>query len=143
MGVVNFDSLDTTGTMVQENAVQGNIKCSSLTVLGNISSTGFDLSKVGTDLTAVGSNRGTSLQLDSKINNVTSAAASTGVTLPVGVIGMTITVANNGANAIQVYASGSETINATAGSTGVALAATKVANFMYLKANTWISVTLN
>lgn len=104
---------------------------------------------VATDLTATGSTRANALALSNSINNITTAAASTGVVLPAGTengfpyVGQTIRVFNNGANSITVYAPNSETINGTAGSTGVALANAKVADYTYVKANTWISVTLN
>ncbi len=149
MGVSNFDSLDTTGTITQETAVNGNIKCTTLTVTGasaftgNVSSSGYYLSSVGAALTAAGTDRATALQLAAEINNIATAAASTGVVLPVGVIGMRILVINNGANAIQVYASGSETINGTAGATGVSLASGGDAFYIFTAANTWISVAIN
>jgi len=102
----------------------------------------YFLRSVGNALTAAGTDRATALQLAKEINNVTTAAASTGVLLPVGVVGMRITIFNAGANAIQVYAAGSETIDTVAGNTGVPLANTKRADFFYTAANTWISAQL-
>lgn len=143
MGVSNFSAIDVTGTVTQETAVDGNIKCATLTVTNSVSNTGYMLYSVGAALTAVGNNRATALQLAAEINNVSTAAASTGVILPTGVVGMRILVINNGANAIQVYANGSETINGTAGSTGVSLASGSDAEFIFTAANTWISVAIN
>lgn len=150
MPVVNFDALDTTGTVSYSGSVSGNIKCTTLTVTGaadiagNISASGgYILRKVSTDLTATGTTRADALQLVSEMNNLTTVAASTGVILPVGVIGMTIRVFNNGASAVQVYASASETINGTAGATGISQANAKVTDYVYVKANTWISILFN
>lgn len=54
-------------------------------------------------LTAAGSNQATALALSSVNNVVTTAAASTGVVLPLVHAGDTITVVNLGANALSVY----------------------------------------
>lgn len=108
----------------------------------NATATGYYLASVGNALTAVGTNRGTALQLAKEINNITTAAASTGVLLPVGVVGMRITVFNGGANPIQVYGTASETIDGVAGATGVPLTNAKRAIFEFVAANTWVSAQL-
>ena len=69
-------------------------------------------------------------------------AVRTGVILPVGVVGMRIRLFNAGANAIKVYATASETIDGTAGATGVTLTNAKRADFEFVAANTWISSQL-
>lgn len=147
MGVSNFDAIDTTGTVNQSNYTSGNIKCTTLTT-GSVTNTGtasytYGLGSVATDLTAAGTTRADALQLAAETNNLTTVAASTGVILPVGVIGMRILILNNGANAAQVYASASETIDGTAGATGVAQANAKDALYIYVKANTWVSILYN
>lgn len=93
-------------------------------------------------LTAVGSARSDALALTSLINNVTTAAASTGVILPAGVIGQAVFVFNAGANTIQVYGAGSDTIDTVAGSTGVPLTNAKRAVYICVAANTFISAQL-
>lgn len=103
----------------------------------------YALASVGAALTAAGTDRATALQLAAQVNNLSTVAASTGATLPVGVVGMAIWVYNNGANAAQIYASGSETINGTAGATGIALANGKTQVFHFTAANTWVSVLIN
>lgn len=57
-------------------------------------------------------------------NNIVStvATAADSVQLPIGYPGAICVVRNTGANAMQVFAQGSDTINATAGSTGVSQA---------------------
>lgn len=74
-------------------------------------------------LTAVGTTRATGLQLTSRINNITTAASGTGVVLPLGIPGTRVTLFNNGAQTVQVYGSGSDTIDGVAAATGVPLTA--------------------
>lgn len=112
----------------------------TVTLLNSTSS--YALSSVGNALTAVGTNRATALQLAKEVNNVTTAASGTGVILPVGVIGMVITVYNAGANAIKVYASASETVDTIAGATGVTLTNAKRCLYTFVDVNTWISAQL-
>lgn len=61
----------------------------------------------------------------SRVTTVGTAADS--VSLPLAVGGQAITVINAGSNAMQIFASpsGTDTINSTAGSTGISLAAGK------------------
>ncbi len=114
----------------------------AIATVTNLTATGYVLPSVGNALTAAGNNRATALQLAKEINNITTAAASTGVILPVGVIGMRITIFNAGASATQVYASASETIDTIAGATGVPLTNAKRCDFFFVAANTWISAQL-
>lgn len=95
-----------------------------------------------TTLTAVGNDRATSLALTADINNITSAAASTGVTLPAATVGAVVTVFNGGANAIQVYGAGSDTIDGAAAATGVPLTNAKRAQYFCVAAATWVSAQL-
>lgn len=59
--------------------------------------------RVGSGLTAAGTVIGDALDLLSTVNVITTAAAGTGVQLPSMMIGDTVEVYNNGANAIKVY----------------------------------------
>lgn len=84
------------------------------------------LTGVAIGLAAVGTTRATALALTARRNVVaTAASAATGVTLPPSLsigIGNSVYVYNDGpSNAFHVYASGSDTIDGTAGSTGVDL----------------------
>ena len=109
---------------------------------GNLTVSGYSLASVGNGLTAAGTDRATGLQLSKQVNNITTAAASTGVVLPVGVIGMRITIFNAGASVMKVYASGSETIDGTAGATGVSLTNANRCEYFFTAANVWISAKL-
>ena len=75
-------------------------------------------------LVAAGTTFATALQLTSSFNQLATAAANSGVILPAMVPGQTVTVYNDGASPVTVYATG-PTIDGTAGATGVALANAK------------------
>lgn len=111
-------------------------------VNGNAKSTGYFLRSVGNALTATGSTRGDALQLANETNRLTTVASGTGVILPVGVVGMRIRIYQSGANPVKVYASASETIDGTAGSTGVTLTNALRCEYEFVAANTWISAQL-
>lgn len=88
-------------------------------------------------LTATGSTQGTALAIKTMQNRFTTVAASTGCVLPAAVAGMNIVIINAGANSLQVYGNGSDTINGTAGATGVSLAAGKTAEYFTTVAGAW------
>lgn len=100
---------------------------------------------VAAGLTAAGTTRATALALTKEINVISAAAASTGVVLPpasmVG-IGGRVVVVNGGANAITVYAAGSDTIDGTTGSTGVTLTNAKRCEYFVTEAGKFISAQL-
>jgi hypothetical protein len=69
---------------------------------------------VATGLTAAGSTQGTALQLTSKVNIITTAAASTGVRLPPASVTDIdfVVVTNSGANTLAIYPSTGEQLGA-------------------------------
>lgn len=81
----------------------------------------------------------TSLLLSAANVNITVVAtAADGVKLPPAKVGMEISIVNSdAADAAQIFASGSDTINATAGATGVSLAAGAAAIFRCIKDGNW------
>jgi hypothetical protein len=91
-------------------------------------------------LTAAGTNLATALVLTSFVNLVGTAAASTGVALPVECpIGQCVYIANNGANAVRVYAQSSQTLNTSiAGATGTSVATTQAVQCIRQSATNWI-----
>lgn len=93
--------------------------------------------------TALGTNLGTAATITGNYAQVTSAAASTGVALPALAVGQHVYVQNDGANAIKVYAQGSDSIDGTAGSTGVTLTNAKRAMFYAFSANNYRSAQLS
>ena len=89
---------------------------------------------VGEGLTATGTTQATALQLAAELNRITTCGAGAGVILPstkinpvsgpnAGVVnpgvGQTIMIINHGANPLQVYGNGTDTINDVATATGV------------------------
>lgn len=114
------------------------------TLAASVSTIGLALN-VNTGLTAVGTTRADALALTRQINNVTTAGAGTGVILPsvaTAVIGTIVYIYNNGANAIQVYGAGSDTIDGVAAATGVPLTNAKRCAYTATAAATWISAQL-
>lgn len=118
------------------------IKGTTVEATGNLTADAYIIRSVGNALTAAGTTRTDALVLAKEINNVTTAAAGTGVVLPAGVAGMKITVYNNGANLIKVYGNGSDTIDGTAGSTGVSLTNALRCDYQCVATNTWLSAKL-
>ncbi len=100
---------------------------------------------VANNLAATGTTRADSLQLTADVNNVTGGATGTGVDLPAapsGGPGDDVIIFNSGANPIKVYAPGGQTIDGTAGATGVTLTNAKRCIFILMDPNTWISAQL-
>ena len=149
MAVQNADAVVVTGGTINGTAIGGTTAAAgaftTVTASGNIASSGYVSGSVGNALTAVGTNRATSLALVAQVNNITSAAASTGVTLPtvasVG-IGAVVIIFNGGASAITVYGAGSDTIDAVAATTGVPLTNAKRCAYYAVAAATWVSAQL-
>lgn len=96
----------------------------------------------GNGLTAAGANRATALVLGKQFNRITTAAAGTGVLLPpssAALAGAWLDIFNDGANPIQVYASGADTIDGVAGATGVPLTNALRARFICVAAGVLVS----
>jgi hypothetical protein len=71
---------------------------------------------------------------------VNTANASDAVLLPTAVPGLEVTIVNlSAANAMQVYATGSNTINGTAGATGVSQLASAVTIYFCFQAGAWVT----
>ena len=80
-------------------------------------------------LTAAGTNLATALVLSESFNVVTTAAASTGVALPVMEVGDKVTVVNLGANALLVYPPATDSIQTGAAGVAFSIAVGKTAEF--------------
>jgi hypothetical protein len=91
-------------------------------------------------LTAAGSTIADALALTSFVNLVGTAAASTGVKLPIDCpVGQCVYIANNGANSIKVYAQSSQTINTSiAGTTGTTVTNLQAVQCIRQSATNWI-----
>lgn len=75
-------------------------------------------------------------------NTVTTVAtAADSVVLPVAVAGSVVWLRNaDAADAVQVFANGSDTINGTAGATGISVANGKTVLFVAATNNVWFSL---
>lgn len=125
-------SLKTAGGLgvVKDAFLGGKLNVAGIVTLGSI----------GTGLSAAGSTRTDATALTKQFNNVGTVGSGTGVILPASAVGVPIWVFNNGANPLAVYGAGSDTIDGTAGSTGVTLTNGKSALYMCVAANTYVSM---
>ena len=91
-------------------------------------------------LTATGTTITDALTLTSFVNLVGTAALNTGVRLPITCpVGQCVYIANNGANAVKLYAQSSQTINTSiVGATGTSIATTQAAQCVRQSATNWI-----
>lgn len=121
----------------------GNVTAANVASSGYITQS-FAAITAGTTQTQAGA---TAITTD--IAQVTTANASDGVILPAlstAQIGRTIRVINASANAGVIYCPGTtstNTINGTAGATGVAYAASKMLTLVAVSATAWVSTLSN
>jgi hypothetical protein len=90
-------------------------------------------------LTGTGTNQGTALAVIANLCRFTTVPAGTGCILPPasGINGYEMTIINAGSNALQVYASGTDTIDGTAGATGYSQAAGKTCTYFCPNTGAW------
>ena len=139
------DTIDDQTATVGVTQMQGSVAFYICATAGNWYSEGIGTGYAGsfqtmsaTDgLTATGTNQGTALPIKTMQTRFTTVTSGTGAILPVAVAGMNLVVINAGASTLQVYGNGSDTINGTAGATGVALAAGKTAEYFTTVAGAW------
>lgn len=110
----------------------------------NVAITGYLQEGVANALSAVGSSRTDALALTHQINRVTTAASSAvGVVLPasstVGVGGWVDVYLDGPSNSMHVYAAGSDTIDGTAGATGVVLTNGNWCRYLVTAAGAFVS----
>ncbi len=92
-------------------------------------------------VTAAGTTQATATQLQyNAITRIGTAASSTGVVMPSAQPGMWMMIANDGAQTVAVYGLGSDTINGTAGATGVTQVTTAAALYFCAIAGKWSRV---
>jgi hypothetical protein len=90
----------------------------------NLTITGLFTESANVALTGGSAGQSTALALTAEINQFSTVASGTGAALPVAVKGLTILIANNGANPLQVYGcynggTNGDTIDGIATGTGV------------------------
>jgi len=92
-----------------------------------------------------GTTRADAYAITAAINVAQTVGASTGVVLPLASevgVGGSVVIYNAGANPMQVYAQGSETIDAGAGATGVPLTNAKRCMYTVWGSINWVSAQL-
>lgn len=109
----------------------------TVSTAGVCTAQGYFTTSVGTGLTAAGSTQGTALALAAQYNEVTTAAASTGVILPTPAVGVEVLVFNRGANTLNVYPPTSGQIDAAGVNTAVTIAANGKARYVRTATNQW------
>lgn len=88
-------------------------------------------------ITAAGTSATDATQLSTSISRISTAAASTGVKLPVCENGAECFVANDGANTVTVYPQTGTTID---GAASVTIATTKRRYFVGITPTAWVSL---
>lgn len=123
-----FTTVATSSTIIATGNVTGGnlITTGTVTATGNASAanviaTGFVITGVNNAVTALGTNQASAQLLNKSINVITSAAAGTGVVLPIAVAGQRVIVNNNAGNAISVYPNFSAAIGANAANAAYSL----------------------
>src|ERR1700687_1512792 len=91
----------------------------NITGFNNITMAGLFTESAADALTALGGGQAGALVLTKEINRFTTVAAGNGASLPASSPGLTIMVINGGANSLQVYGAGTDTIDDVATATGV------------------------
>ena len=118
---------------------KGKVVAAALQVTGTLIATGGVQRTVSAGLTATGTNAATALPLTSSRNQFSTVAASTGALLPAAVVGLDVTVFNDGANPLTVYSKGTDTVDGGASAT---LTNTKRCTYYCLAAGAWESAQL-
>jgi len=113
----------------------------------NVAITGGSLSDVtvaetsANGLTATGTTRVDAFVVTAQINRFSTVGAGTGAVITFAP-GLVVAVYNDGVNPLQVYASGSTTIDGVAGSTGVPLTNAKRCLYTCVATNVVVSAQL-
>lgn len=105
------------------------------TVVGGGALTNFS------SITPAGSTAATGTPITSLTTQLGTAASTTGATLPpaAGVVGLQMLLLNTGTAAVHIYGSGTDTIDGTAGTTGVSLTNAFRSFFVSTGAGTFVS----
>jgi len=132
-GSTDVWSISSAGVLTQNATNGGNL-------VFQRSSTGIQVT-AGAGLTAAGTTISDALQLSATYNDVTTAAAGTGVKLWSNTSGHIIVVKNRGANALLVYPqNGSAAIDGNAAGAAVSVAVGSSGIFFQISANQWVSL---
>ncbi len=106
------------------------------TVAGTLNVIGFEARGIDPAVTAAGTDQATAYPVTRQNTVVTSAAAGTGLVLPVGAAGAEGWIVNAAANAITIYPNGAATLNGPAAGAGVMVPAPGAAHWLYTTTTT-------
>lgn len=131
---------------LSQETVSGALLLSGGTMTGNIafSNGNYLVEGASNALTAhAGGTQAAALQLANQVNRVTTVAtAADSVKLPASAAGLAIAVINNGANVMQVFGAGTDTINGVATATGVPQQPNSVVIYYSAVAGLWQALGL-
>lgn len=130
----------TPGTVTASKAVVVD-SSSNITGFNNITMTGLLTESAADALTAhAGGGQGSALALTKEVNRITTVAtAGDSVKLPASAAGLSIILINSGANSMQVYGNGTDTINGVASATGVAQMNNSIVLYSCSVAGSWFA----
>ena len=131
---ITFDATVVTGTISPPSR-----EALTLAAPLGVVATGLLYETAADNLTATGSNQAGALALTAEYSRLTTVAASTGVLLPPSAPGLDVFVINSGANPVQVYGSGTDTIDGVATATGVTQMANSNVLYCCTTAGAWYS----
>ena len=110
----------------------GSVASTSTLAAGTLFSTGTSAT-----VSAAGTTQGTATVLSNSYNIVTTAAANSGVQLPVQTAGMIVTVVNKGANTVNVYPSTGDIIDSAAVNAAVTIPVNGTATYQASSTTQW------
>lgn len=110
-------------------------------VLKMIASTGrMAIKSIATSISAAGSSQGTATALTASFNEVTTVSASQGVVLPSPEAGELVLVANQGANALNVYPASGHSINTLSANAALSVGSDTRKLFFAVTSSKWYAV---
>lgn len=126
-------------TALDYNPTTGVVSTQSL-VVGTLQSTGYQEESTADGISAAGTTQAGATQLSAQMNNVTTVASGAGVKLPPSVAGMQIVVNNDQAtNALDVYPSGTDKINALSAGAAYSHAVSSIVIYVCFTAGQWFT----
>lgn len=150
-GNANVANLGTTGVFSTTLSATGNANIGNIgtggviTATGNITganiiSTTYSIQSVLASQTAAGTVQGNALAITRSVFECSTVASGTGVVLPTAVAGMTITVINNGLNALNVYPASGASINSLSTNVAYSLLVGARLQFIALSSTKWYTL---
>ena len=132
-----------TGGTIDGTVIGGNTPATGTFSALLLGAGGLFYESATSNIAAAGNSQATATQLNSELNKVTSATAGTayGVKLPAtgAIAGLTILVENHSGVSIQVYGTGTDTVNDVAAATGVVQMDSSVVLFSCYESGKWYS----